>query len=164
VIDHPILLVENLLKLGKGDKGRLLSLRNSLKNGKTIYDSDKKYLYTMQLNLNPIIQSKHSQFEKNDFNSSDSSMFTFPKNKTSSKISKTNNLNKNNDFFNSMDTEIKSICNSIIDIKTKESKIRDNLELLLINREISINVANEKSGLFGFFFNLPKILRKNFGK
>ena len=48
VIEHPISLIENLLKTGKGDKGRLLYLKNAIKNGKIIYESDRRYLHSMQ--------------------------------------------------------------------------------------------------------------------
>ena len=51
LIEHPVLVVEELLKLGMGDEGRLLYLRNAITRGTIIHNSDKKFLKKMQIEL-----------------------------------------------------------------------------------------------------------------
>lgn len=153
VIEHPISLIENLLKAGKGDKGRLQYLKNAIKNGKTIYESDQKYLRTMK-NTHPELV-----FQENTSDNLSQSNFAEPnfsaeiKNK-SAKKPKQPSQNKN--VFDTFDFELETIQNSLSDLKTKESKIKDNLELLSINHEILSQTKIDQSNSFGSFTNLSK--------
>jgi len=149
------MIIENLLKMGKGDEGRLLYLRKALTNGKTIYDSDKKYLKKMY----------HAFHQNQDL------VDPFP-NASKIKIeaySKENEVLKNSSFelsknyhsdnkteFDTFEFEMQTLQNSIEDLKKKESRIKDNLELIIINREILTQRDMDKSSSFGKFSNLPK--------
>ena len=55
-----------------------------------------------------------------------------------------------------LELEIATIQNSISDLKNKDSKIKDNLELLLINREIITQYEIDKANSFGSFSHLAK--------
>ena len=133
IIEHPISKIDFLLKMGKGDKGRLLYLKKALINGKTIYESDKKYLKQIQIEIP----------ENGDF-SNDSKSF---KDQTKNNLNQKNFLTSNNSKVNqssihSNDKEqienangIQSIQSLLEDIKNKDSKINDSLELLVVNRQ-----------------------------
>ena len=75
IIDHPIVIIDKLLKMGKGDKGRLLYLKKALINGKTIYESDKKYLKQMQKEL-----SENGKFTNDSKPSKENTKFNLIKN------------------------------------------------------------------------------------
>ena len=140
MIEHPIAIIENLLKLRKGDEGRLLYLRKAITLGKTIYESDKKYLKKLQneISLNSDKTSDDSTFEKTENDKNFSS--------------------KSWDGSNIIDFEfdIENIQTSLESLKRKEAQIKDNLSLLLINREISSQRDLDKSNSYGKFSNLPK--------
>ena len=139
MIEHPVAIIENLLKLRKGDEGRLLYLRKAITLGKTIYESDKKYLKKLQneISLNPDKTSTDSPFEEHGHGERPS-----------------NSLDKPN--FTDFEFEIKNIQTSLEVLKRKETQIKDNLTLLLINREISSQRDLDKSNSYGVFSNLPK--------
>jgi len=157
IIEHPIMIIEHFLKMGQGDEGRLLYLRKALTNGKPIYDSDKKYLKKMYYTFHQN-QDAADQFPKD------------PKIKIE-RNTKENKLSKNTLFelskkhpsddkckFDTFEFEMQTLQNSIEDLKTKESQIKDNLELITINREILTQRDVDKSNSFGKFSNLPKKL------
>jgi len=153
VIEHPISLIENLLNAGKGDKGRLLYLKNAIKNGKTIYESDQKYLHTMQNTYPELVfleNPSHNLSQNNYVNSYFSAEI---KNKFTKK-SKQPSQNKT--LIDSFDFELDTIQNSLSDLKTKESKIKDSLKLLSINHEILYQTKIDQSNSFGSFPNLSK--------
>lgn len=153
IIEHPISLIENLLKAGKGDKGRLLYLKNAIKNGKTIYESDQKYLYTMQ-NAYPELLFQENTSNNLSQNNSVKPYFSAElKNKSTKKPKQ---LLQNKVSFDSFDFELETIQNSLSDLKTKESKIKDNLKLLSINHEILSQTKIDQSNSFGSFSNLSK--------
>ena len=133
-MEHPILVIENLLKMKIGDKGRLLYLRNYIKKGKPLYDSDKKFLNRMQIELEQRTSESFDDSFQN--NSSESSM------NTSSDLLESSNRN----FSESISTEkkvqsskgnseISKIQNLMDKLKKSESRLADNYELLLISRE-----------------------------
>jgi hypothetical protein len=51
LIEHPVVVIEHLLKLNIGDEGRLLYLRKAITNGQIIYNSDKEFLKKMEKEL-----------------------------------------------------------------------------------------------------------------
>ena len=140
IIEHPIAIIENLLKLGKGDEGRLLYLRKAITLGKTIYESDKKYLKKLQneISLNSSNIRNDTALEKFD-----------PNNDQPSKSFDKQNLS-------GFDFDIKNIQTSLENLKRKEAQIKDNLTLLSINREISSQRDLDKSNSYGLFSNLSK--------
>ena len=144
IIDHPIVIIETLLKMGKGDKGRLLYLKKALIDGKTIYESDKKYLKKMRKELpenkNSLNDSKlSSEIQKKDLSKK---ILSKQKESNINPISITDfNKNHNNDNFQ----DIESIQTIIEDIRKTDSNINDNLELLLINRNIPSNDNRDAS-------------------
>lgn len=153
VIEHPIPLIENLLKAGKGDEGRLLYLRKALKNGKVIYESDKNYLYSMQKEYSEILFTENTSEKQSQNISVPKKLSKEIKNnstKTQQKISQTK------ETFDSFEFELETIKGSLQDLKTKESKIKDNLEFLSMNREILTQTTIDRSNSFGSFSNLPK--------
>lgn len=153
VIEHPISLIENLLKAGKGDEGRLLYLRKALKNGNTIYESDKNYLNMMQKEYSEILladDTSKKQTQNTSLSKKHSKEIKNKPNKASQTTSKTK------ETFDSFEFELETIRGSLQDLKTKESKIKDNLEFLSINREILTQTTIDKSNSFGSFSNLPK--------
>jgi len=135
LIDHPVTVIEKLLRLNIGDEGRLLYLRKAITNGQTIYNSDKEFLKSMQRELDAIKSVKNL-----DLNKSEIRFFE----------------NKSNDNSKSFESELTSIQNSISELKNQDSKIKDNLELLLLSREVSSQITNDKSNSFGSFSNLTK--------
>ena len=153
VIEHPISLIENLLKAGKGDEGRLLYLRKALKNGKVIYKSDKTYLNTMQKEYSEILLADNTS-EKPSQNISVNHKSSEEIKKKPIKVSQ--KTSDTNETFDSFEFELETIRGSLQDLKTKESKIKDNLEFLSMNREILTQTTIDKSNSFGSFSNLPK--------
>jgi len=137
IIDHPIVIIDSLLKMGKGDKGRLLYLKKALINGKTIYESDKKYLKQMQKEL-----SENGKFTNDSKPSKENTKFNLIKNNFSkpnnSKINQFSIPSKGKEQIENTN-EIQSIQYLIEDIKKKDSKISDNLELISVNRQFFSN-------------------------
>lgn len=110
LLEHPVLLIEKLLKFGLGDKGRLLYLRNVITQGKNIYKSDQIFLEKMELELQKI---QGQNLEKNHTNEE-------------TKHSPTTSL------------ETFKIQNQILELKKIDSKLMDNLELLVLSHNGSI--------------------------
>jgi len=156
MIDHPIMIIEKLLKLGKGDKGRLLHLRQALTSGKNIYESDKKYLNKFQQEINPnhkIVKSVPKICETkigNNSNKNTRSKFEL------FQLRKNLIRNKNNDHLDNFDCEIQTIQNSLDVLKKRESKIKDNLELLSASRKRSSKNPIDKSNSIDSFSDLSK--------
>ena len=153
VIEHPIPLIENLLKAGKGDEGRLLYLRKALKNGKVIYESDKNYLYSMQKEYSEILFTENTSEKQSQNISVPKKLSKEIKNKSTKTQRKTS---QTKETFDSFEFELETIKGSLQDLKTKESKIKDNLEFLSMNREILTQTTIDRSNSFGSFSNLPK--------
>lgn len=153
IIEHPMSLIENLLKAAKGDKGRLLYLKNAIKNGKTIYESDQKYLHTMQNAYPELLFQENTSNNLSQHNSVEPYFSAELKNKSTKKPKQ---LLQNKVSFDSFDFELETIQNSLSDLKTKESKIKDNLKLLSINHEILSQTKIDQSNSFGSFSNLSK--------
>lgn len=145
LIDHPIVFIEKLLKLGLGDKGRLLYLRNYLKSGKIIYDSDKKFLNTLRIKLDDLEIGAQENFTDN-FNSKIKSEKTdiFLGFENDSVKHKENHLIDKNQSLSSFDSDIVKIQNSISELQKRNSKLKDNLELILISRENRSQTMIEK--------------------
>jgi hypothetical protein len=135
LIEHPVVVIEKLLRLNIGDEGRLLYLRKAITNGKIIYNSDKEFLKRMEKKLELVNSSNEKDL-----------------NKTKNIISE----EKNNNVSNSFEISLHSIQNSISELKTKDSKIKDNLELLLLSREVSTQIDIDKANSFGSFSKLTK--------
>ena len=135
LIDHPVVVIEKLLRSNIGDEGRLLYLRKAITNGQTIYNSDKEFLKSMQRELDGVKSAKTLELNKskNDFSE-----------------------NKNNINSNKFESELTSIQNSISELKNRDSKIKDNLELLSLSRGVSIQITIDKSNSFGSFSKLTK--------
>jgi hypothetical protein len=135
LIEHPVVVIENLLKLNIGDEGRLLYLRKAITTGQIIYNSDKEFLKKMEKELELVNSAKEKGLDKS-------------KNSVSEKNS--------NNISNSFESYINSIQDSISELKTKDSKIKDNLELLLLSREVSTQIEIDKANSFGSFSKLTK--------
>jgi hypothetical protein len=135
LIEHPVVVIEKLLRLKIGDEGRLLYLRKAITNGQIIYNSDKEFLKRMEKELESVNSVKEKDL-----------------NKTTSVISE----KKSNDVSDSFESYINSIQDSISELKTKDSKIKDNLELLLLSREVSNQIDIDKANSFGSFSKLTK--------
>ena len=139
LVEHPVLFIENLLKLGIGDEGRLLYLRNAITLGKNIHDSDKKFLKKMQ--------------------------YAFDKARDLKSEKPFEDLKSKN--FQDSNSEIQKIQNQINELKKSDSKLMDNLELLLISHDISFLPAIKNSNPFSYLLKdknieLVEMLRKNF--
>jgi hypothetical protein len=135
LIDHPVFVIEQLLRLNIGDEGRLLYLRKAITNGQTIYNSDKEFLKNMQRELDAVKSTKTPCLNKSKNGFSE---------------------NKTNVSSNSFESKLISLQNSISELKNRDSKIKDNLELLLLSREVSSQITIDKSNSFGSFSNLTK--------
>jgi hypothetical protein len=135
LIAHPVVVIEELLKLNMGDEGRLLYLRKAITSGHTIYKSDKEFLKRMHMELDVVKSGKHGDL--------DTSNNAFSE-------------NKNSGISNKFESEITSIQNSISELKNKDSKIKDNLELLSLSREVLSQITIDRSNSFGSFSNLIK--------
>ena len=156
LIEHPVVLIEDLLKLGIGDEGRLLYLRKAITNGKPVYDSDKKFLKRMYLELDKI-KSKRSDKQDDKFQSDhiENKTKIMSKNKYNISTSTENYSNKNTQSpkFDSGSTKIQNL---IGELKKSDSRLMDNLELLLMSRETSSQSTIDKSNSFGSFSNISK--------
>ena len=141
-------IIDDLLKLQLGDEGRLLYLRKAIKNGKTIHESDRKFLKRMEEKIRKIKFEKiKSQSQpKLSENPKIPDIENIP-NTTFEKI--TESVETSQDF----ESEITRLKNSILEVKNHNSKIRDNLELLILNREMLTQSTIEKPNSFS---NLAK--------
>ena len=143
LIEHPIPIIDDLLKLRIGDEGRLLYLRRAITNGKTIHESDRKFLKKMEEKIRKFKSEKISLKSKKELSLTQKIPDIEARiNSTSVGIKDTVQIN--NDF----ESEIAKIKNSILEVKNSTSKIRDNLELLIINREILTKSTIEKPHSF----------------
>ena len=156
LIEHPVVVIEKLLKFRMGDEGRLLYLRKAVTQGQILYDSDKEYLKKMQRKLDLKNPEKISKTSKKD-PVLKKKKNNLPKNKSRLTTSKKDLINnKTPEESGISESEITTIQNSISDLKNKDSKIKDNLELLLINREIITQSEIDKNNSFGSFSKLTK--------
>ena len=142
LIDNPMSTVNTLLKLHIGDEGRLLYLRNALKSGKVIFNSDKMFLQRMQEKLDQIYkkQSRASnissvrlvtQKKLSEYNSHISD-FTSKINN----LSQPNQEYKNKNMFEEqkqvpdLEKILFRLTDSIAELKETQSKILTNLEIM----------------------------------
>ncbi|MDH3824611.1 MAG: hypothetical protein OES14_02340, partial [Nitrosopumilus sp.] len=160
LIEHPVVVIEELLKLNLGDEGRLLYLRKAITKGQIIYHSDKEFLKRMMIELDEAKSEKIIKLNKSNDGIKLDSVVNDSIDKKSTPVShQTTNesLNdKNNKVVNNFESEIQSIQNSISELKNKDSKIKDNIGLLLLSREVSTQITIDKSNSFGSFSNLTK--------
>jgi len=153
MIEHSISVIESFLKLRKGDEGRLLYLKNALINGKTIYESDKKYLKKIQLESDQDeIICGFTKISENKSTIDHDEQLNDGKNEIK-QLDKIPLISENIHSFDVFESELKNIRTSIKDLKSKDCKIKDNLELLLINREIS---SQHEINKLNSFSNIPK--------
>jgi len=193
LIDDPMTTVNMLLKLQIGDEGRLLYLKNALKNGKVIFNSDKMFLRRMQEKLDQsykrtsklqnistariVTQKKLSEYNSNrsDFTSKIHN------------LSESNQEQKNKNIFENQIPDLEKILlglsNSITELKKTQSQILTNLEILMNNNtsargnqsfdEIITDNINKKNtrnkfpkkneNQFEAFFENNRILNKSKG-
>jgi len=146
LIDHPIIFIDKLLKLGLGDKGRLLYLKNYIKSGKPIYDSDKNFLKTLQVKLDEHEYSKEDKFI-DDFQSNTKFKNTMGFSEYEYNIAKPEEYysSNENNSLPEFDSGILKIQNSISELQKSNSRLKDNLELILISRQNSPSPQIEKS-------------------
>jgi len=157
LVEHPVLFIENLLKLGIGDKGRLQYLKNALKNGTIIHDSDKKFLKKMQNNLGRVGGSRgEKSFENVDSHYLTNSTSFPSETKPPSSCTRVNSINKKNPISSGSDSDIKKIQNQLSELKQSDSKLMDNLELLLVSHEGLSRSKIENSNSYSFF---PKLFK-----
>lgn len=160
LIEHPVVVIDELLRLNMGDEGRLLYLRKAVTNGQIIYDSDKEFLKRMQVELNVIKSEKITNLNKSNnesYPNRPSEKHMIFENTSKLTKSKKNSVKDKNQVDSVIfESEIITIQNSISDLKNKDSKIKDNLELLLMNREIITQSEIDKANSFGSFSKLAK--------
>jgi len=162
LIEHPISVIDDLLKLGIGDKGRLVYLKNAIKNGNKVYDSDKEFLKKMQNQLDKIKSVKSSRsfegYENHQtFLTDDIKLSRLEEKFQRLKIKENNFADKI--YQSSIDSGINKIKRLMGELKTNNSRLMDNLELLTssdsnlmyklellrINREIASGVKTVES-------------------
>lgn len=165
LIEHPIVVVEELLKLNIGDEGRLLYLRKAITKGQTIYHSDKEFLKRMLIELDEVKSEKIIKLEKSNdaikLDSRDNNPFDKKNKSNSLKTNKGFSKEKNYEIKNNFEFEIQSIQNSISELKSKNSKIKDNLGLLFLSHKKSKQIKNSKLNNLGSFSNLTKSSSSN---
>ncbi|MFQ5440764.1 MAG: hypothetical protein ACE5DL_04795 [Nitrosopumilaceae archaeon] len=153
--EHPIVFIDKLLKLGIGDKGRLLYLRNYIKSGKTIYDSDKTFLKIMEQKLDETQFSNQDSSETFSSSTMNNSI-KFSKNDNDILTSTPNYSVDEDDSSSSFDSGILKIQNSIGELQKSNSKLRDNLELITLSRKNLPSPKIEKFKLFSSPSNIIK--------
>ncbi len=147
LIEHPIPIIDDLLKARMGDEGRLLYLRKAITNGKTIHESDRKFLKRMEEKIRKIKSEKIKSQSQPKL--SENKKIPDIENIANIKTETKEITDKNPDF----ESEINKLKNSLLEVKNYNSKIRDNLELLLLNREMLTQSTIEKPNSFS---NLTK--------
>jgi hypothetical protein len=142
LIDNPMSTVNMLLKLHIGDEGRLLYLRNALKSGKVIFNSDKMFLQRMQEKLDQIYkkQSRSSnissvrlvtQKKLSEYNSHNSDFMN-----RIHDLSKSSQEYKNKNMFEEqkqvpdLEKILFRLTESIAELKETQYKILTNLEIM----------------------------------
>lgn len=169
LIEHPIAVINELLKLGIGDKGRLDYLKNAIKNGKKIYDSDKEFLKNMQNELEQIKFGKSTSYEKESGNyqkdyhniSNLEGRYINSQNENNHRVDKINSESDSGvDKIQFLITELKKNNSRLMDnlnlLTTTDSDLMYKLELLRINREIVSQYKIKNSESSNKIFNLPK--------
>jgi hypothetical protein len=149
LIDDPMTTVNTLLKLQIGDEGRLLYLRNALKNGKVIFNSDKRFLRSMQEKLDqiPKRQSKPqnistarvvTQKRLSEYNSNRSDfankIYNLPQDYQEQQNSK---KIENQTQVPDLEKILLGMSNSITELKKTQSQILTNLEILMNDHQNS---------------------------
>jgi|CXWL01.1.fsa_nt_gi hypothetical protein len=142
LIDSPMSTVNALLKLHIGDEGRLLYLRNALKNGKVIFNSDKIFLQRMQEKLDQMYKKQSrptnissarlvTQKKLSEYNSHISDFTNRIYN-----LSQSNQEYKNKNIFEEqkqvpdLEKILFRLTDSIAELKETQSKILTNLEIM----------------------------------
>lgn len=132
LLEHPVLLVENLLKLGLGDEGRLLYLRNAITRGKKIYKSDMIFLEKMDLELQTI-QGQNPEKPFVNHTSISSKVNNLYKEEIPTYLQEKKYSKEQPKNSSKTDLGILKIQNQILELKQIDSKLMDNLELLVIS-------------------------------
>lgn len=148
LIEHPIPIIDDLLKSRIGDEGRLLYLRKAITGGNTIHESDRKYLKRMQEKIWEH-KAQNTKFKKKS-NFENQNIMNI-KNKIDNQDSPS--VERPSNVYDDFESEITKIKNSLLEVKSNNSKIRDNLELLLLNREI---LTKDSIAVPASFSNLTK--------
>ena len=154
LVEHPVVFIEDLLKLGIGDEGRLLYLRKAITNGKTVYDSDKKFLKKMYLELDKIKSSKSVKSHNLKSNNTGNKTNFLPKNKYQTSKPSDNYSDDQNSQSEEFNSGITKIQNLISELKKSDSRLMDNLELLLLSREVSSQKEIDNSISVNSFSNI----------
>lgn len=156
LVEHPVLFIEKLLKLGIGDKERLLYLKNAITNGTIIHDSDKKFLKKMQRDLDKVggLRTEKSCETVDSIYLTSKNSFSSDSKSTPSK--NVNSITKKNPNFRGSNSDIQKIQKQLSELKQSDSKLMDNLELLLISHEDFSQPKIENSNSFGVFSKLFK--------
>ena len=143
---HPIIFIEKLLKLGLGDKGRLVYLRDYIKSGKTIYASDKKFLNILEKKLDGFERPSQNK-PSNNFNSNNKFNDNIGFSGYESDIIKHEDNHSTDKTYTSdeFDSGILKIQDSISELQQSNSRLKDNLELISISRESLSTSRVEKS-------------------
>lgn len=158
LIEHPVVVIEALLKLGMGDKGRLLYLRNAIKKGTIIHNADKKFLKRMKIELDEV-KSPNSNESNNNFQSNDVRSMKHNLSKNNYKNTKQEEKNDlRNKFPSGTEPGILKNQHLLGEIKKSNSKLMDNLELLWLSRENLSHSTNEKPKSFS---SLPNFTQNN---
>lgn len=145
LIEHPIPIIDDLLKSRIGDEGRLLYLRKAITGGNTIHESDRKYLKRMQEKIWEH-KAQNTKFKKKS-NFENQNIMNI-KNKIDNQDSPS--VERLSNVYDDFESEITKIQNSLLEVKSSNSKIRDNLELLLLNREILTKETIEAPSSFSY--------------
>ena len=145
LIDNPMTTVNMLLKLHIGDEGRLLYLRNALKNGKVIFNSDKMFLRRMQEKLDQMYQKQSrsqnipaarlvTQKTLSEYNSNRSD-FTIRKYNLSqpNQEYKDKNIFENQKQVPDLEKILFDLSDSITELKKTQSKILTDIEIMMDN-------------------------------
>jgi len=172
LIDDPMTTVNTLLKLQIGDEGRLLYLRNALKNGKVIFNSDKRFLRNMQEKLDQIhkkpsklqnistarivTQKKLSEFNSNrsDFNYRIHTM-----SQTNSDEQNKKNL-QNQTPIPDLEKILLGLSNSITELKKTQSQILTNLEIIMNNNQKSTKIQQNFNEIISDNMNKKNVKNK----
>ncbi len=150
LIDDPMTTVNMLLKLQIGDEGRLLYLRNALKNGKVIFNSDKRFLRTMQEKLDQMHRKQSklqnistarvvTQKRLSEYNSNRSDFTEKFYNLPQTNQEKQNKKNfENQTQIPDLEKMLLGLSNSITELKKTQSQILTNLEILMNGNQNSV--------------------------
>jgi hypothetical protein len=120
LIEHPVVVIEEILKFNLGDEDRLLYIRKAITKGQTIYHSDREFLKRMLIELDKVKSKKIIKLEKSNdeikLDSRDNNSFDKKNKSNSLKTKKGFSKEENNEIKNNFEFEIQSIQNSISEL------------------------------------------------